>query len=151
MTFMFHQSNWRDCLCRLPGFIHDPHKSLLVLSSNNEQMSQFLVAWPFPGNHSSANNRAPLKPCSVHVRCLLFMSYIIISVGDMSRAMHSLKEACKVRANFCSCSPCMLSTGSEKRQDVSARKGWWMSGKPHSDTQKKISTKKLYLVSSVAS
>lgn len=71
MTFMFHQSNKREFVCHLPGLIHGPSKTLLVLSSNNERMSQSLVAWSLPGNHSSANNRAPLNPCSVHVCCPL--------------------------------------------------------------------------------
>ena len=58
------------------------------------------------------------------------MSYIIISVGDVGRAIYSLKKTHKVRANLCSYYPGMLSSGSEKRKDISAGKGWWMSGKP---------------------
>lgn len=46
-----------------------PAKLCRLSACNNERMRQSLVAWPLPGNHSSANNRAPLNPCSVHASC----------------------------------------------------------------------------------
>lgn len=132
---MFHWSNKRDfcAICQV------------------SLMSPSPVSWLLPANHSSANNRAPLNPCLAHTQCLPPMSCIIIS-GGVTRAepYTAHTEAHKVRANLCCCGPCMLSTGSEKSQDVSAGEGWWMSGKPYSDTQK-TSTKKSYLVSSATS
>ena len=135
---------------RLPGLIHGPNKTLLVLSSSNEWMSQFLVAWLVPGNHSSANNRAPLNPCSVHVRCLLSCPTSLSQWVTWAEPYTAWKRPTKSEQTFV-LQPMYVEWWVWEKARCFCQEGWWMSGKPHSDTQKKIITKKLYLASSAAS
>lgn len=69
MTLMFHESNERNfsAVCQVSFTV--PTKLCWCSARNNEWMGQSLVAWPLPGNHSSANNRALLNPYSVHISC----------------------------------------------------------------------------------